>query len=124
VERWVAVRNRSGGKTILHARWCASWLCRMRGLMFTTRLPQGRGLILVGRADDVANASIHMFGVLFSLGVIWISSKGEVVDCRIARPWRVYAPRQAARYVLEGLPEMLDDIEIGDELEFIDETPA
>ena len=120
--RWVRVRNLSrGGEGILRARWCQSSLCRMRGLMFKRQLPPGEGLILVGAADDRTNAAIHMFGVYFDLGVVWINSLGEVVDCRLARPWRIYAPSAPARYVLEGRPAILEQIVIGDKLEFVDE---
>jgi hypothetical protein len=39
---------------------------------------------------------------------------------RRAEPWRIYIPRAAARYTVEALPEVLDLVAIGDELEMAD----
>lgn len=120
--RWVNVRNRTrGGLQVLRARWCESALCRMRGLTFRRRLPEGSGLLLVGPSDSVSRASIHMVGVFFPLGVVWINSRLEVVEARLAQPWRMYIPSSPARYVLEGAPSMLELVSSGEELEFADE---
>jgi uncharacterized membrane protein (UPF0127 family) len=59
-----------------------------------------------------------MFAVFFSLGVIWIDASNRVVDLTVADPWRIYTPNVAAQYVLEGRPEMLEGINVGDVLEF------
>jgi uncharacterized protein len=116
---WVEVHNRSRGSgLIIRARWCASFLCRLRGLMFRRRLELGQGLLLVEADQGVAGAAIHMWFVFMSLGVVWIDDRMTVVDVRQARPWRVYAPRRAARFILEGQPGMLESIAVGDVLEF------
>jgi len=59
-----------------------------------------------------------MFGVFFSLGVVWIDANKRVVDLTVADPWRIYTPNTAAQYVLEGRPEILDGLKVGDALEF------
>ncbi len=69
-----------------------------------------------------ASTAIHMWGVFISLGVVWVSPEGVVVDTRLARPWRAYVPRAAAQYVLEGRPSMLESVAVGDQLEFVDAT--
>jgi uncharacterized membrane protein (UPF0127 family) len=61
-----------------------------------------------------------MWAVFFSLGVVWLDSAGRVVDCTVAQPWKIYAPSQPARYILEAHPLILDAVEIGDTLEFVD----
>jgi uncharacterized membrane protein (UPF0127 family) len=62
-----------------------------------------------------------MVGVFFPLGVVWINSRLEVVEARLAQPWRMYIPSSPARYVLEGAPSMLELVSSGEELEFADE---
>jgi uncharacterized membrane protein (UPF0127 family) len=60
-----------------------------------------------------------MMFVFFSIAVIWINGEGVVVDARLARPFiSVQVPRAPARYVLEGLPALLDQVHVGDRLEF------
>ncbi len=122
--RWVRIRNRSReGEEVVLARWCASYLCRLRGLTFRLKLPEGEGLLLVGGSDSASLATIHMFGVFFSLGVIWLDSSLRVVDRVLARPFGIYGPSAPARYILEGVPSILEGVELGDALEFVDETP-
>ena len=103
---------------ILKARWCVSFWCRLRGLMFRRELPDGIGLVLVEGREGVANTTIHMFAVPFAIGVLWVNSAGKVVDKVVARPWRVYAPAQPARYIVEGLPTIVNEVDQGDRIEF------
>ncbi len=125
MKKTVRVVNVStGGNTLLQARWCASFLCRLRGLMFRRSLPESGGLLLVDRKETRRNAAIHMFAVFFPIGVAWISRDRVVVDLAIARPWRFYAPEKGAQYILEGPTEMLESITIGDRLEFVDVEAA
>ncbi len=123
--RWVRVRNQTRqGETVVLARWCESHLCRLRGLTFRSKLPEDRGLLLVGKTDSISNAAIHMFGVFFSLGVVWIDLSLHVVGKTLARPMGIYRPQAAARYVLEGRPSILEGVQPGDVLEFVDEAQA
>jgi len=121
VAKWVLVRNRSRGQVlVLRARWCSSFACKLRGLSLRRPIPPGTGLVLVeGRPGRWATA-IHMFGMLFSLGIVWIDELGRVVDLRRAEPWRVYIPQAAARFTLEALPEILEHVAVGDVLELAD----
>jgi uncharacterized membrane protein (UPF0127 family) len=116
----VNVKHRASGVTLLvGARWCASFLCRLRGLMFRSALRAGEALILVEPGDSRSATAIHMFFVPFAIATIWIDSSGRVVDKVLARPWRpFYAPRAPARYTLETDPAFLDQVAIGDELVF------
>jgi uncharacterized membrane protein (UPF0127 family) len=116
----VNIRNQKSGDVLLRqVRWCASYLRRLRGLMFRRGLAEGEALVLVEAADSRTTTSIHMFFVPFPIAVIWIDSRGRVVDKTVAEPWRpFYAPRAPARYVLETAPEFVDKVAIGDELAF------
>ncbi|MEW6568199.1 MAG: DUF192 domain-containing protein [Chloroflexota bacterium] len=125
MERSVAVRNRSrDGEVLLRARWCQSFLCRLRGLTFRRSLPQEEGLLLVEPRASRAGTAIHMWGVLMDLGVLWLDPAGRVVDRRLARPWRIYLPKAPAQFVLEGPPSLLEHAGEGEKLEFVDATLA
>lgn len=122
VRRYVNVKQRASGVLLLsRARWCESFLCRLRGLMFRSRLRAGEALILAEAGESRAAAAIHMFFVPFAIAAIWIDNSGRVVDKVRAQPWRpFYAPRAPARYTLETDPAFLDQVSIGDELDFED----
>jgi len=99
--------------------YCDSFHCRLRGLMFRTRLLPDEGLLLVEKHDSRLATSIHMFFVPFDLAVFWINSEMTVVDKVIAKSWRpAYFPRAGARYTLEIHPTHWGDYEIGDKVEF------
>jgi uncharacterized membrane protein (UPF0127 family) len=123
--RWVVVRNRSrSGLTVARARWCSSFLCKLRGLSLRRSLPAETGLMLVESRDGRWITSIHMFGMLFAIGVVWIDGRGTVVDIRRAFPWRVYLPAAPARFTLEGSLEILERAAVGEVLEFAEDSNA
>jgi uncharacterized membrane protein (UPF0127 family) len=106
--------------TPLQAGYCDRFLCRLRGLMFRKRLALSRGLLLVQPRESRLDSAIHMLFVFMDLAVIWINSENVVVDTVLARAWRpAYAPRLAARYILEIHPDRLNDFQIGDHIDFI-----
>jgi len=80
--------------------------------------------MLVESRDGRWTTSIHMFGMLFAIGVVWIDGRGTVVDARRASPWRVYLPAAPARFTLEGSPEILERAAVGEELEFAEDSHA
>ncbi len=116
----VLVQNLSRPNTHpIQARYCSSFLCRLRGLTFRGRVAAGEGLLLVQSRDSRIDASIHMLFVWIDLAVVWINHAQQVVDVRLARRWRpAYLPAHPARYVLETAPEHLDDFRVGDQLYF------
>ena len=106
--------------TPLQAVYCSSFLCRLRGLMFRSRLDRGEGLLLVEGRDTRVDTSIHMLFVFMDLAVIWINSQNVVTDTVLARAWHpFYAPRQPARYILEAHPDRLKEFAIGENIEFV-----
>ncbi len=99
--------------------YCASFLCQLRGLTFRRSLDAQDGLVLVGSHDSRLDASIHMMGVSFDLAILWINNTGIVVDRCLARRWRpAYIPKVPARYVLEIVPERLEQFQVGDKISF------
>jgi uncharacterized protein len=100
-------------------KFCDSFLCRLRGLMFRSSLAPDEGLLLVIGSDSRLDSSIHMFFVPFDLAVFWINAEMIVVDKVIAKSWRpAYFPAKAARYTLEIHPDRYNDYEVGDQVEF------
>ncbi len=120
----VQIQNQTCPHAPLSAVYCVSFLCRLRGLTFRRSLPPDQGLLLVQSRNSRMDSSIHMLAVWMDLGVIWINQAGEVVDTRLARPWRpAYFPRKPARYVLEIHPDRLEDFHIGDRIHFEETQP-
>lgn len=99
---------------------CSSFVCRLRGLMFRSRLDVNDGLLLQMPNQSRLDASIHMFFVPFALAVFWVNTGMEIVDKVVAQPWRpAYLPARPARFVLEMHPERFSDYEIGQRVEFV-----
>ena len=112
--------HKSTRATLLtNVKWCASFLCRLRGLTLREPLAEGEGLLLVERRESRLDTAIHMFFVSFPIAAVWLDARYRVVDTCLARPWRpFYAPRAPAQYILEASPDLLKTISIGDELGF------
>ncbi len=116
-------------KTIFHreseqilipkAKWCNTFGTKLRGFTFRRDLALTDGLVLVEKSDSKMNSSIHMLFVSFNLGVIWVNDAGEIVDKVVAKKWRLsYIPQAPARYVIEGHPTIIEQVNVGDHLEF------
>jgi len=118
---WVAVRRLPEGEVLVpRARWCDAHLCKLRGLTFRRALPPEEGLVLVEARDSRLGAGIHMLCVFFPIAVIWMDSQGDVVDVRLPRPFGpALHTRRPARYILEGVPALLERVQVGDRLEFM-----
>lgn len=103
----------------LLAGYCDKFLCLLKGLMFRSGIPENWGLLLVYPSDSIVNTSIHMFFVPFDLGIVWVNRAGKVVDKALAKRWiGLKAPKKPASYILEIVPERMDEFEIGDEVSF------
>ena len=102
-------------------RYCDSFACRLKGLMFRSGLHPDEGLLLVESRDSRLDASIHMFFVPFDLAVFWINSGHIVVDKVLAKSWRpAYLPKAPARFTLELHAARWDDYRVGEEVRFLD----
>jgi uncharacterized membrane protein (UPF0127 family) len=113
------VHEESGRVLVAEARWCHTFGGKLRGFTWCRRLPADAGLVLAEKKDSRAGTAIHMLFVFFDLGIIWVNSGSEIVDLKVARPWRpAYIPRAPARYVIETHPAALKDLSIGDHIRF------
>ena len=118
------IRNAETGNVILgRVKWCASFWCKLRGLQFTFELDADEGLLFVNSRESRTEAAIHMMFMFMDIAVVWLDSSGRVVDKQRAKPWRLaYVPKDAAQYYIEARPELLERVEIGDVLQFDEET--
>ncbi len=114
------LRNAKTGKVVLaRVKLCVSFWCHFRGLQLVPRLPDDEGLLFVTGSESRSNTAIHMFFMLFSIGVIWLDARGTVVDKQYAKPWRpMYMPKAPAQYYVEANPSLLERVKIGDQLRF------
>lgn len=111
----------SGRIVLERARWCNTFGSRLRGLTFRRALAPGEGLILVEKEDSRVNAGITMLFTFIDLGVIWVNGTGLVVDTTVARPWRPsYLPQAPARYAIEAQPAILQQVQVGNRLQFVE----
>ena len=103
----------------LRARYCTSFLSRLRGFTFRKNLTLYESLILVEKNDSRIDTSIHMLFVWTDLAVFWVNSKMEVVDKTVAKNWRpFYASKSPAQYVIEAHPSRINDFNVGEKLSF------
>ncbi len=103
----------------LRVGYCASFVCRLRGLTFRRQLAPNDGLLLVQKRENRTDAAIHTLFVCIDLAVVWVNADHEIVDVRLARRWRpFYMPQKPAMYVLETSAERLPEFQIGDRLRF------
>ena len=116
--RFMRLSHSDGTPLPLKVRRCETFLCRLRGLMFRRRLDPREGLLFIEAKESQVATSIHMFFVFFSIGVVWMGANGTVVDKVLAKPFRpYYAPQAPAQYFLEGSPDLLAWVEVGERLQ-------
>lgn len=120
MQKYSLIKNQTKDEIIIEkARWCDSYLSKLKGFMFTSELNDDDGLVLVHGSDSRLNSAIHMMFVPFDLGVIWVNQAGVVVDKVVAKSWALnYSPKAPAQYVIEVHPERIAHVEINDKLEF------
>ena len=115
------IHAESNNVLIPRARWCDSFAAKLRGFTFRRRVAPNEGLVLVEERDNRVSTAIHMLFVFCRLGVVWVNGKGAIVDTTLAKPWRLsYVPQAPARYVVEGHPHILQQLNVGDHLRFLE----
>ena len=113
------IHRESGRVIVERARWCDGCFSKMRGFTVRWKLKPGEGLVLVENSEGKVSAGVTMLFCFLDLGVIWLDATGRVVDTVIAKPWRPsYMPKAPAQYVVETDPAMLEQVAVGDHLQF------
>lgn len=98
-----------------------SFFKRFRGLMLVRGI--NYALVFVLPTETKAHASIHMFFMLSDIDIIWLDSTRRVVDFKTARKWRLYTPKNPARYIIEGPVGLIRALEV-EEGDLISWTPT
>ena len=95
---------------------------KTKGLMFSRPLRKGEAIILVADNEGVMETTIHMLFVFFSIDVVWLNEKKEVVDKKkgIKMFSPLIVPSKPAKYVVELRKGASRHTFIGDKLEFDD----
>jgi len=114
------LRNLTTGEILAtRVHHCNSLLSRARGVMLRRSLREDEVLIFSEGDESVVFTTITMLFVFFPIAVLWLDGEKQVVDKRLARPFRLwYAPARPARYYVEGHPSLLDRVEVGHYLSF------
>ncbi len=98
---------------------CETFRCRLLGLMGRRELASNEGLLFRWPKAGRADTAIHMLFMRFPIAVIWLDSRGVVVDARRARPWVDFlVPKAPAQYVLELHANRLPEFAIGDHIKW------
>lgn len=117
--KFIFVQPAEGQIESPRVKYCASFLCRLRGLTFRPSLTRDEGLLLVFGRNSRIDSSIHMLGVRFDLAVFWINSGMIVVDKILASAGKsAFFSKEPARYVLEVHASRLNDFQIGQRVIF------
>jgi uncharacterized membrane protein (UPF0127 family) len=113
------IRNLTTGQIIAtEVKWCNTFFSKGRGLMFRCAIGEDEALVFVESKESIGLTSIHMFFVFFPIAVLWLDTEKKVVDKKLARPFRpCYAPQRPAQYFIEGHPNILGKVQLGDHLE-------
>jgi len=86
--------------------------------MFRPPLELGDGLVFVGKSESRMDSAIHMLFMRMDITVVWLNSRLEIIDLRLARRWRpAYVPQKPAMYILELSSERFFDFTIGNRLQ-------
>ena len=103
----------------IQAKYCDSFFCQLRGLMFRRTLAHNEGLLLVQKRENRSETAIHMLFMFIDLTVVWLNASKQVVDVKHARRWHLfYAPQSPAKYVLELPHAYIHAFNVGDMLQF------
>lgn len=94
---------------------CNNFFLKSKGLMFSKKIQDNKGLLFVFDGESKFGKSIHMLFVFYPINVFWLDKNYVVVDKVLAKPFRLYyAPKKACQYILETNSSI--DINIGEKL--------
>ena len=110
--------NQTTGQVLAsRVKVCDTFWRRLRGLMFRRALDADEVYLFRWGRPSVAEATIHSLFVFYPFAVLWLDAEQTVVDCRLVRPFSlVVAPKLAAASFVEGVPTLLDQVHLGDQV--------
>jgi len=103
----------------LVASYCERFSCKLLGLSWRSNLTNESALIIAESTESRVGSAIHMMGMFFDLGIVWLNREMEVVDKREAYRWRSFLiPAKPAQYVIELGLERIEEFTLGDKIKF------
>ncbi|WP_081700519.1 DUF192 domain-containing protein [Sulfobacillus thermosulfidooxidans] len=97
--RWVSISNQRTGEVIgSHVKVARTFWQRFKGLMGTTTLAIGRGMLFPH------TNSVHMFFMHYPLCVVYLTRDFVVLRRVVLKPWRIGPIIKGTYWILE-LPE-------------------
>jgi uncharacterized membrane protein (UPF0127 family) len=91
------------GKKKITAELAKGTFQKALGLMMRKGLEENRGMLF--DFHDETSPSMWMFGMRFPIDMIWLDGGFRIVhmerDCNPLNIWKIYSPKEKARYVLE-----------------------
>ena len=95
--------------TVQVLRW--PWQ-RARGYLLRPAPARDEGLLFLYRSPRVRH--VHMLGVKFPLGIVWLGAEGKVLGVALAKPSRLYASPAPVMAFLEIHPARIAEFRLGD----------
>ena len=89
-----------------------TFLSRFKGLMGKRAIPPDTALVI--RPCN----QVHMCFMRFSIGAIFVDHHGQVLHKQRLNPWQISKKVSGANAVIELDPEQLEQVKIGEQLEF------
>jgi uncharacterized membrane protein (UPF0127 family) len=110
--------NQTTGQVLARqVKVCDTYWRRLRGLMFRRALDPDEVYFFRWGRPSRTEATIHSLFVFYPFAVLWLDAEGTLVDCRLVRPFSaLVAPKCAALCFVEGVPELLDSVRLGDRI--------
>lgn len=93
-----------------------------KGLMFAKKdkIEKGVCLVIQKKRDSRFKSSVTMIFCFYSMNILFVNSKFEIVDCINLKPWRLsYTPKSSAKYIIESSENKFKNMKIGDKVEII-----
>ena len=99
---------------LARAVYARTFASRLRGLR---NQDAAQGILMRFGKESRLLSAVHTLGMRQPIGVIWLDKSLQVVDARLAQPWRpAHISRAPALYCLEATPDILQHARIGDQL--------
>lgn len=95
--------------------YCDDFASNLKGLMFSKKLKQNQGIILVTPKQSRLYSAIHMLFVFFCIYAIFLDKNFKIVDIKKACPFApLIIPKKPSKYILETTTKK--DLKVGDKL--------
>ena len=113
----VKIRNSKMPFSVVNVKVCDTFFSRFLGLMFSRKLEQDEGIILVEKKESRINATIHMMFMNYDITVLWLDEDMVIVDKVLAKKWApMVIPKKPAQFIMELHHTKFGEYSIGDRL--------